>query len=114
MKYNHNTIVLRDSDDENTFAMLACEVESDQYLTDKELRDIVSEAVKAWREKTENGSEAWVSTCEDFNIADLNMYQDDHLREELRKRGVDKLTINVHSFESFRPTLWSFDDVLGK
>lgn len=114
--HEHNTIVLRNSNDEITFADVSCMTE--RVMTDAELRDAVSQAVLNWREKTEEGKMAWEESCEDFNIGDLVDYVEfaiePNLKEELEAVGVHDLHIETHGFEARMPTMWSYDDILGK
>jgi hypothetical protein len=113
--FQHNTIVLRNSDDEITFADFSCRVKGNQKPTDEEVRNRISDAVEAWRKGTDAGDRAWTYTSEDFNIGDLTSYLDDEdLLDELKDRGIYRINIDIHSFDAYQPTPWSFDDILGK
>lgn len=112
-RYRKNTIVLRNSGDEITFADVSCQ--TDREMTDTELREAVSKAVSEWIAETEDGKKAWEYSCEDFNIGDLACRGiDDDLKEKLEKVGVYELHISTHSFEANWPTPWSYDDILGE
>lgn len=117
VSYRHNTIVLRNSMDEITFADVSCMTVGKQ-MTDPELRDAISEAVLNWRNNSEEGKAAWEESCEDFNIGDLVDYVqyaiEPNLQKELEAVGVEDLHIDTHSFAAHLPTKWSYDEVLGK
>jgi hypothetical protein len=115
MIFNFNTIILRNSADEITFADFSCKYRGGERPTDTKVREYISDAVNVWRRETEEGDRAWEYSAEDFNIGDLSCHLDDPiLLNEMNKRGVFDINIDIYSFDAYQPTPWSYDDILGK
>lgn len=98
-------IVRRESNDENTFAVV-------QWSgTPLEFKSRLKLACTEWVNGTPEGQEAWEDASEDFNLGDLSNHTgEESLVAILAKYGIIGLEIDVFSDE--KPDNWDYDDIL--
>jgi hypothetical protein len=106
------TVVVRESRDEAVFAIVACD-ESWSVKTPTDIRHKIRHAVTEWMKTSPEGRQAWKDASEDFNVGDLsNHLADRDLQRCLSQRGVENLTIDVHSSSNRPDPYWTYDLVL--
>ena len=105
------TVVFRQSDDENTVAILTCNQTSD--IADAgAFRDALRKAVSDWVDRTTDGREAYAENGNDFNLGDLAQWDDDPtLLEFMRLHGIGGFAIQVFCDTEPAPG-WDYDDSL--
>ena len=102
------TVVIRQSNDENTVAILTCEGIPDAAA----FRDALKKAVSDWVDRTTDGREAYEENGNDFNLGDLAQWDDDPtLRKFMKLHGVTGFSIQVFCDTEPAPG-WEYDDNL--
>jgi hypothetical protein len=101
-------LVLRDSRDETTFAIVTApriqDLQSARHLVSR-----FTEAVTAWVRDTEEGKEAYKESDRDYNVGDLaNDVDEPTLAPYLAAQGLFNVEIEIRSDEDFQDT-WSYD-----
>jgi hypothetical protein len=101
-------LVLRDSREETTFALVSC-ARSVQVSCAADLHRQITAAVTRWVKQTESGREAYRRSSEDYNVGDLGGdLGDPDLMGLLAAHGVHDLTIDLFSSDDAHRT-WTYD-----
>ncbi len=106
---NVEFVVLRDSREENTVAVVQAVV-APELADDVMLRDAIRRAVTVWIKTTDGGRAAYEATCGDFNVGDFETYRDTKLLKLLVNEGVFSIDVTCMSSEDCGE--WMFDDRL--
>ncbi len=102
------TVVFRQSNDENTVAVLSCKRTSD-ICNSSDFRDALFEAVTDWVDRTKDGREAYADTHNDFNLGDLYVWRDNPtLLKFLELHGITGFEIKVFCEEEAVQG-WTYD-----
>ena len=104
-------MVIRQSNDENTVAILTCNRTND--IPDASaFRDALKKAVSDWVDRTTDGREAYSENGNDFNLGDLADWDDDpSLLKFMELHGITGFGIQV--FCDIEPARgWGYDDNL--
>jgi len=92
----------------STFAVVT--FSTDEEATPKVLIEKFKAAVTKWIKNTKEGTQAWESSCEDFNIGDYASYMND---EDLNTYLVDEGMSVCIDLMSDSGSLFSYDMVLA-
>jgi hypothetical protein len=101
-------LVLRDSRDEMTWAVVSCKRTRLVYSANQ-LLNRVQAAVSEWVRTTDAGKNVYEDSGGDYNVGDLaNDLDDKDLRRCLESQGLFHVDIDVYSYDD-AAVLWSFD-----
>lgn len=106
-------VVLRDSADETTMAIVDATVMTDnRYLSACEfVEQYLKPSLTEWVKKTKQGQTAWKESCDDFNVGDLSMCCDNKaLTKILAEHGVINMEVDTVSETAVDD--WDYDTVL--
>jgi hypothetical protein len=104
-------IVRRDSDDEETYAIITARVENPKLAKDSVFLEHLGAALSKWAKETKEGKKAYEDSREDFNVGDLAGHcSDESLTPFLSKNGIHELDVDVNCEKSCR--IWSYDTIL--
>ena len=107
------TVVMRDSRDETTGAIVSCR-ESKNVTSALKMLEAIRKAVTDWVKVSKNGQTAWAASSEDFNFGDLSFcFTDSDLKKFLHRYGI--VDLNVWTFCSENPEVirgWAYDTIL--
>lgn len=105
-------VVRRDSHEEVTVAVVACD-QSDMVRTADDLLPRLRAALDRWRRTSMSGRRAWRESCHDFNVGDLgNWVAEPALIERLAVEGIAGLSVDIFSSDEPPRPDWTFDTVL--
>ena len=105
------TVLFRNSNDENTVAILTCDRTSD-IANAAAFRDALRKAVSDWVDRTTDGREAYDENGTDFNLGDLAQWDDDPtLLKFMKLHGISGF--GIQTFCDTEPAAgWEYDDNL--
>ena len=102
------TVVFRQSRDENTVAILSCKRTSN-ICNSYDFRDALFKAVTDWVDRTTDGRKAYADSCNDFNLGDLYVWNDNPtLRTFMELHGITDFEIEVFC-EGEPVQEWTYD-----
>ena len=103
----HQFVITRPG--QETLALVYVET-LDKITSSTGLQHRIIAAVTRWMRNTKEGYDAFIRSCQDFNIGDLSIYQDDGtLKPYLESEGIHKLEIDT---SPVMDNDWMFDTLL--
>ena len=85
------------------------------HFTKIDIKDtlvIVQKVITDWINNTKQGKDAWIYSCDDFNIGDLASHTtNDYLIAAFKKEGISDFTIK-DEYPKSNTDIWHFDTIL--
>lgn len=113
--YGAEFVVKRNSCEETTLAMVYAEVNSKKLLDENHFLDALQKAITNWVRTTDDGKDAWLESCKDFNVGDLSqqrIFEGSSLWDKLLEVGIRNLRIETLCHTSLCQS-WTYDTVLA-
>jgi hypothetical protein len=98
---------------ESTWAVVEADVSENKNNARSNFVDNLTACITEWIKDTDDGKEAWETSCRDFNVGDLSSYVDSPwLHNILAVHGIGDLKVTIHSYDSTDNDSWYYDRIL--